>query len=248
MIRSESAFPCPFSVAPLLARDHDFVRHVEQTVEAGTHSSERSDPQPEEISTQAPLLYHLAGLIAWCERIAPKLPVGKAARPLVAIFILLLLTIAARSALSEPSVELDAEGNALFVKIRIGPDDDVDEQFERAKRLAKARQPQLLGYRAPSRGPARNARSTYFAYLGLQRKMSVPARIGHWEELSASWSDGAVPAKSAPEWDAWSEWQAKSGRPECLTETNVYASLRSWRAQHEGVERAQARLVAAAYG
>lgn len=248
MTRPDSAFLIPFRVARLLANDPDFVRHVEQTNAAGTHSSERADPQFEEISTRAPLLYHLAGLIAWCERIAPKLPVGKYAAPLVALFVLLLLHIVTKSALSEPSVELDPEGTELFVKIPIGPDDDVDEQFKRARRQAKARQPELLGYRAPSRGPARNARSTYFAYLEVLREMIVSAMIDHWEELTSSWSDGAVPAKPAPEWDAWSEWQAESGQPECLIETNVYAGLRSWRAQHEGVERAQALLVAAAYG
>lgn len=248
MIRADSAAPSPFSVARLLASDPDFVSHVEQTSEARAHSPERADPQSEEISTRAPLLYHLAGLIAWCERIAPKLPFGKAAGALVAIFFMLLLNVVTKSALSEPSVELDAEGNELFVKIRIGPDDDIDEQFKRAKRQAKARQPELLGYRAPSRGPVRNARSTYFAYRELQREMRVPAMIDHWEKLTSSWSDGAVPEKSAPEWDAWSEWQAESGQPECLTGTNVYAGLRSWRAQHEGVERAQALLVAAAYG
>ncbi len=235
--RREETHSSIYDVALLLASDPDFARRVEQLSEAGTDPSESPDSKLERISKRAWPVYMFARVIVWCERIAPKLPVEKAAGLLWLLCMLVLLYVVTRR-VSEPTIEQDAESNRLIVKIPIGPDDDVGEQFKLARRLAREQQPRLLGYRAAPRGPARNERSKYFLYLALSKEMRAPAIIDHWQKFTTSWSEGIVPRESAPEAAAYREWLVESGEPEGLEPTNVNAALRSLRAHHEAVERA----------
>lgn len=231
MNRSEFRSPDPYGVARLLANDSDFQRSVIHFSEPDSDQATAPDPRIDCLTKQAPLAELLAGSMVYCERVLPKLPVEKIAASLTMSFLMLLLFIVVKRA---PLVRLHVESNEVTTTITTGPDDDVRAQFKRAERLALAQQRRLRGYRGPSRGLARNARSTYFAYLEVLHRMTPAAIWDHWLELTRSWLAGAVPKKSSPRRDAYIEWRATSQKREDLEETNIRATLRAWRTRHEG--------------
>jgi hypothetical protein len=185
------------------------------------------------LATKAPLIHLLAGCIVFCERVLPKLPPEEVAASLVACFVTFLMFIVVKRA---PSVQLDAQSNEMTTTIRTGPDDDVRAQFKHAERVARAEQRRLRGYRGRSHGPARHARSTYFAYLEVLHGMRPAAIPGHWLELTTRWVAGAGPQTSSPEEDAYIEWRANGRQLEVLEASNIAATLRAWRARHQGSE------------
>jgi hypothetical protein len=214
--------PGPYGVARLVANDSYFQHSVIRLNTEHDVPATALDARVDRLANKAPLVERLAGCMVYCERVLPKLPIERMAATLWMSFVMLLLLIVVERARNE-----------ITTTIKTGIDDDVRSQFKLAERLALAQQRELRGYRAPSRGPARNARSTYFAYLEVLHGMKPAAVRDQWLELTSSWLAGAVPQTSSPEWDAYIEWQAVSRQPEVLEETNIRVTLRAWRARHE---------------
>lgn len=236
-VESSFAVPDPFDVALVLARDPHYIVRVERTSGDAGDAADAALGPLEHVAKRAPLVDLLAGLIVWCRGIAPKLPAEEVLGRLTALFVLLLLLIFVQSA---ASIELDVARNRLVVKIPFGPSDDLRKKFGRAKREAKALLPQLRGHRAPSRGPARHARSRYLAVRALSRRMSAPALAEHWYALTSAWSKGSSPRGDAQEWDAFREWQPK-GEPEKLDLRNLRRALRGQRERLAAAEQSSVR-------
>ncbi len=228
-----------YDVALVLASDSEFVDHVRRISEPTTDESKTADARSERVLQAALVVYYLALAIAWTTRISPALPPRRS----IGGLLLLFASAVVIRGLSEPSIKHDLESNELVVEVRVGPD-DVPSKFLRAARLAKGRQSELLGYRAPSRGRARPARAAHFAYCELYREMTVTSIIEHWSTLTNRWVQQEHPAQGAPEWEAWNEWQSKGDtKVDELDETSVYSILRAWHAHHEAVERAHRVLI-----
>ncbi|SRR6266545_1205671 len=181
MNRSDFRSPDPYGVARLLANDSDFQRSVIRFSAPDNDRATAPHPQGDRLAKQARLVELLAGCMVHCERIIPKLPVEKIAASLSMSWLMLLLFIVVKRG---PLVQLDAESNEITTRITTGLDDDVRAQFKRAERLALAEQRRLRGYRGPSRGPARNSRSTYFAFLEVRHGVTPAEIADDWFRLT----------------------------------------------------------------